>query len=96
MTQGGFSLKGLKMVVRAIAVVTSSIAAIISTALPLLLGYDIKVPGLFGLSLLLATGALLVHGVLTHVLNDLMDFESGTDQASPALLSGAAASSRRV
>ncbi len=88
MTQGGFSLKGLKMVVRAIAVVTSSIAAIISTALPLLLGYDITVPALFGLSLLLATGALLVHGVLTHVLNDLMDFESGTDQASPALLSG--------
>lgn len=88
MAQGDFSLKGLKMVIRAIAVVTSSIATIISTALPLLLGYDITILGLLGLFLLLVAGAFLVHGVLTHALNDLTDFESGTDQASPAMLSG--------
>ena len=39
-------------------------------------------------SVLLMLGALLIHGALTHVFNDITDFESGTDQHSPALLSG--------
>ncbi|MFC3420215.1 prenyltransferase [Salinicoccus hispanicus] len=86
--QESFSLKGFGMLLRVVAVVTSSIATIISTVLPLAFGYDISKVDLFLLFLLLVVGALLVHGVLTHVFNDIVDFKSGTDQESPGMLSG--------
>ncbi|GAB3064950.1 prenyltransferase [Salinicoccus sesuvii] len=86
--QGSLSLKGFGMLLRVVAVVTSSIATIISTVLPLAFGYDISKTDLFLLFILLVVGALLVHGVLTHVFNDIVDFKSGTDQESPGMLSG--------
>lgn len=86
--QESFSLRGFGMLLRVVAVVTSSIATIISTVLPLAFGYDISRVDLFLLFLLLVVGALLVHGVLTHVFNDIVDFKSGTDQESPGMLSG--------
>lgn len=33
-------------------------------------------------------GALLLQGIITHGLNDLYDWQSGTDQASPGVISG--------
>lgn len=86
--QESYSFRGIGMLMRVIAVVTSSIAAIISTVLPLAFGYDVSKFNLFLLFILLVIGGLLVHGVLTHVFNDITDFKSGTDQESPALLSG--------
>lgn len=76
------------MLMRVVAVVTSSIATIISTVLPLAFGYDVSKFNLFLLFILLVIGGFLVHGVLTHVFNDITDFHSGTDQESPGLLSG--------
>ncbi|MCG1010115.1 prenyltransferase [Salinicoccus sp. ID82-1] len=86
--QESYSLKGFGMLLRVVAVVASSIATIISTILPLAFGYDISNVDLFLLFLLLVVGAFLVHGVLTHVFNDIADFKSGTDQESPGMLSG--------
>ncbi|MDK2928189.1 MAG: 1,4-dihydroxy-2-naphthoate polyprenyltransferase [Bacillota bacterium] len=37
---------------------------------------------------LLGLGTLLLHGVVTHALNDRTDWASGTDRLSPGLLSG--------
>lgn len=73
---------------RSIAVVSSSIAAIISSLLPLLLYTSIstKVLGLFFLLLCLA--AFAIHGILTHAFNDYTDHFSGTDSHSPGILSG--------
>lgn len=36
----------------------------------------------------LLIGIFLIQGILTHAYNDLADFKSGTDQLSPAMLSG--------
>lgn len=36
----------------------------------------------------LSAAAILIHGGLTHLFNDYADFLSGTDQNSPAILSG--------
>lgn len=36
----------------------------------------------------LAVGVLIINGLLTHSLNDINDWESGTDQASKGILSG--------
>lgn len=76
------------MLLRVVAVATSSVAAIMSTWLPLVFGYTFPFITLFLLLLLLIAGAFLVHGLLTHIFNDITDFESGTDAHSPALLSG--------
>lgn len=38
--------------------------------------------------ILLAIGAFLIHGLLTHAFNDYADYLSGTDEHSPAILSG--------
>ncbi len=86
--QGSYSFRGIGMLMRVVAVVTSSIATIISTVLPLAFGYDVSKFNLFLLFILLVIGGFLVHGVLTHVFNDITDFHSGTDQESPGLLSG--------
>lgn len=85
---GDFNFKSIGMLLRVVAVATSSVAAIISTWLPLVFGYTFPFTTLFLLLLLLIAGAFLVHGLLTHIFNDITDFESGTDAHSPALLSG--------
>src|SRR5690625_2233595 len=36
----------------------------------------------------LSSAAIIVHGGLTHLLNDYADYQSGTDEKSPAVLSG--------
>lgn len=36
----------------------------------------------------LSAGAVVIHGLLTHLFNDYADFLSGTDEHSPAILSG--------
>ncbi|WP_411843560.1 prenyltransferase [Salinicoccus sp. HZC-1] len=86
--QNTLSFKGMGMLLRAVAVVSSSVATVISTWLPLMFFYDFSAVRLMLLLVLLVTGAFLIHGALTHVFNDITDFESGTDQHSPALLSG--------
>lgn len=82
------SLSNGWMLIRAIAVLSSSITTIISTMLPILLYYRMQTAPLLAIFLLLAFGALLIHGTLTHVLNDHTDNKSGTDLNSPAILSG--------
>lgn len=86
--ENALSFKGMGMLLRAVAVVSSSVATVISTWLPMLIFYDFSAVTLMLLLLLLIVGAFLIHGALTHVFNDITDFASGTDQHSPALLSG--------
>ncbi|SDX95447.1 prenyltransferase [Salimicrobium album] len=74
--------------VRLIAVLFSSFAAIIATILPMYLYYSYSAGELTLVLLLLLAGALLTHGFLTHVLNDYADNMSGTDDKSPGILSG--------
>ncbi|MFZ4453699.1 prenyltransferase [Salibacterium aidingense] len=74
------------LLLRWIAVISSSVAAIISTMLPLY--FRIPAGQWIALFLLLVFGAFLIHGVLTHILNDYTDYLSGTDEKSPAILSG--------
>jgi len=81
-------LKGAWLLLRSIAVISSSVATIISTFIPLFLYYPTSVDKLISIFLLLVLGAFLIHGVLTHILNDYIDHESGTDIHSPAILSG--------
>ncbi|WP_347862340.1 prenyltransferase [Salimicrobium sp. PL1-032A] len=73
---------------RLIAVLFSSVAAILSTMLPLYLYYSIPSIDLLRTLGLLLLGTVLIHGFLTHVLNDYMDSISGTDMDSPGILSG--------
>lgn len=87
-TQPVFSLKGMGMLLRIIAVVFSSVAAILSTLLPLLFHYPVSVLPMISVAFFLLSGAIIVHGLLTHTFNDLTDHFSGTDQYSPGLLSG--------
>ncbi|UOQ45535.1 prenyltransferase [Halobacillus salinarum] len=82
------TLKGGWLLLRAIAVISSSVATIVSTLLPLFLYFPISHLPLTALFFLLIAGAFLIHGVLTHILNDYVDDKSGTDANSPAILSG--------
>src|SRR5699024_6773628 len=81
-------LKNSWILLRSIAVISSSITTIVSTMLPIFLYYSVSNIRLLLIFLLLVFGAFLIHGVLTHVLNDCVDHTSGTDQNSPAILSG--------
>lgn len=81
-------IKNSWILIRSIAVISSSVTTIVSTVLPLFLYYSISKVNLLPIFLLLIVGAFLIHGVLTHVLNDYIDNKSGTDQHSPAILSG--------
>lgn len=81
-------LKNSWILLRSIAVISSSITTIVSTMLPIFLYYSVSNNRLLLIFLLLVFGAFLIHGVLTHVLNDCVDHTSGTDQNSPAILSG--------
>ncbi|SIS42632.1 prenyltransferase [Salimicrobium flavidum] len=73
---------------RLIAVLFSSFAAIITTMLPMYLYYSYPISQLLLVLGLLLFGTLLIHGFLTHVLNDYTDTISGTDGKSPGILSG--------
>lgn len=73
---------------RVIAVISSSIATILSSLLPLFLYTSLSTGYLIFMLIFLSAAALTVHGVLTHLLNDYTDFLSGTDAHSPAILSG--------
>lgn len=87
-TQPAFSLKGIGMLLRIVAVVFSSVATIFSTVLPLLFHYTLPSFTMIGVTSILFIGAILIHGMLTHTFNDLIDYQSGTDENSPGLLSG--------
>lgn len=80
MVHGGLTL------LRSIAVVSSSVATIISSLLPLVLYHSI--PNGFMYFIFLVIPAFMIHGVLTHAFNDYTDHLSGTDAYSPAMLSG--------
>lgn len=73
---------------RSIAVVSSSVAAILSSLLPLRLYTSISTSMLIFLFFFLCLAAFTIHGILTHAFNDYTDNLSGTDQHSPGILSG--------
>src|SRR5699024_1778551 len=50
--------------------------------------YTLSTFTIFSVTSILLIGALLIHGLLTHTFNDLVDYQSGTDQQSPGILSG--------
>lgn len=81
-------LRGGSVLMRSIAVISSSFATIISTTLPLFLYTSISFEYLFLLFIILTIAAFTIHGVLTHAFNDYTDYHSGTDKLSPAILSG--------
>ena len=87
-TQPTLKLRGFGMLLRIIAVVSSSVATILSGLLPLLFYYSLSSFAIISVLCILLIGTILVHGVLTHTFNDLTDYQSGTDEHSPALLSG--------
>ena len=82
-------LKGLGMLTRILAVAFSSFVTVLSTSIPLFLFYpeldNMVILALVGILIL---GSFLTHGLLTHIVNDLADFKSGTDDYSPGVLSG--------
>ncbi|AXF56180.1 prenyltransferase [Salicibibacter kimchii] len=81
-------IQGSWQLLRFTAVASSSFSTILSTLLPLILFYSISTDAIISLFMILSIGALFFHGVLTHLLNDVSDYKSGTDAHSPAILSG--------
>lgn len=79
---GGWSL------LRLVAVVSSSITTVISSLLPMFLYTSFSTTYLVFMFFFLSAGALIFHGLLTHLFNDYADFLSGTDDHSPGILSG--------
>lgn len=73
---------------RIIAVISSSMATILSSLLPLYLHSAFSTEYLVLMLIFLSVGALIIHGLLTHLFNDYTDFRTGTDAHSPAILSG--------
>ncbi|WP_143833257.1 prenyltransferase [Oceanobacillus timonensis] len=86
--QPAITRKSIGMLLRLIAVVFSSVATILSTILPLLFYTDLSAGAVMGVASVLLIGAVCIHGMLTHTLNDIADYQSGTDQYSPGILSG--------
>lgn len=80
--------RGAKMLLRLTALFFSGIAVAMSTYIPLWLFFDIPTQTMLYIFIILAVGIFLIQGILTHAYNDLADFQSGTDQLSPAMLSG--------
>ena len=76
------------MLIRFIAVISSSIVVVLSSLLPFLLYTSVPFSDLLFTFLLLSMTAVLFHGVLTHLFNDHTDHLTGTDAKSPAQLSG--------
>ena len=87
-SEASFSIKGFGMLLRVVAVVSSSLATILSNALPLYFYTDLTFLSITNTTLILFIGALIIHGLLTHSLNDVTDYRSGTDTYSPGILSG--------
>lgn len=81
-------LRGGWVLLRSIAVISSSVATIISSLLPFALYFTISGVDLLLLFIFLSVSAFMIHGVLTHAFNDYTDYHSGTDDYSPAILSG--------
>lgn len=81
-------LQGGWMLLRFIAVISSSIVTILSSLLPLFLYTSISTEYLFFAFIFLSIAAITFHGVLVHLFNDYADFLTGTDAHSPAILSG--------
>ncbi|WP_407270345.1 prenyltransferase [Radiobacillus sp. PE A8.2] len=81
-------IKGGWLLLRSIAVIASSITTIVSTMIPIYLYYSFPTNQLILIFLLLIFAAFTIHGVLTHVWNDYIDNQSGTDLHSPGILSG--------
>src|SRR5690625_3635650 len=73
---------------RLIAVISSSIATILSGLIPLFLHSPFSAGYLLFMLMFLSLSAIVVHGILTHLFNDYTDYLSGTDAHSPAILSG--------
>lgn len=80
--------RGAKMLLRLTALFSSGIAVSMSTYIPLWLFFDIPPLTMLTIFIVLVIGIFLIQGILTHAYNDLADFQSGTDQLSPAMLSG--------
>jgi len=76
------------LLMRPAAVGASSIVIVFSGMYPLFLHPSVSAGQALGTSLILLAGCLLIHGLLTHALNDYTDYRSGTDERSPAMLSG--------
>ncbi|WP_020006771.1 prenyltransferase [Salinicoccus albus] len=77
------------MLIRMTAVVFSSFVTVLSTSLPLFLFYsDIPNQNVLWTMIVLLLGSFLIHGLLTHIINDMTDFKTGTDDYSPGILSG--------
>lgn len=83
-----FTLRNAMRLVRPIAVLCSSVAIIFSGVFPLLTYGDVPVSTMILIAAVLLVGCILIHGILTHAFNDYTDHLSGTDQLSPAMLSG--------
>ncbi|WP_458120717.1 prenyltransferase [Paenibacillus sp. Z6-24] len=83
-----FTWKNSLKLMRPAAVLCSSVAIIFSGVFPLAAYYELSASSLIMTAVLLFVGCILIHGVLTHALNDHVDYVSGTDQLSPAMLSG--------
>ncbi len=73
---------------RLIAVVSSSVVTILSSLLPLYFHTSLSNGRLIFMFIFLSVAAVIVHGGLTHLFNDYADHLSGTDDVSPAVLSG--------
>jgi len=73
---------------RIIALISSSIVIILSSLLPLFIHTSISTSYLIFMFVFLSSAAIIVHGGLTHLLNDYADYQSGTDEKSPTVLSG--------
>lgn len=82
------TVRGGWILLRSIAVISSSVATIISSLLPFVFYSSISTGYLFLLFIFLTIAAFTIHGVLTHAFNDYTDYHSGTDDYSPAILSG--------
>lgn len=87
-TESTLSFKGIGMLLRFVAVGFSSVATILSTVLPLFFYDTLSSFSIVSVACILLIGTILIHGLLTHTFNDLTDYQSGTDQSSPGLLSG--------
>ncbi|MEK4299833.1 prenyltransferase [Oceanobacillus sp. FSL W8-0428] len=86
--QPAITRKNIITLLRLVAVVFSSVATILSTVLPLLFYTDLSAGTVMTIASVLLIGAVCIHGMLTHTLNDIADYQSGTDQHSPGILSG--------
>lgn len=80
--------RGAKMLLRTTALFFSGIVVSMSTYISLLIYYDVPALTMVTIFAALLIGIFLIQGILTHAYNDLADFKSGTDQLSPAMLSG--------